>query len=197
MLPAGEVLPGFGGGVGDLEAAVVIRGVIEVAVAGVFRARAQMHAMGTAVEDVVIRGVGAAQPGATFVASVALVQRKHHGMPLHQSEEIMCHHQRLVAIGAHRRAAAPGKRRAAIRVANIPEDVVVNKVASVVHLRIDAAGEGFDIMEYVAGDAVIHVAAVQPKTAGMAQVTERIVADEAVSGQMKFQPHAFPHVLEV
>ena len=52
--------------------------------------------------------------------------------------------------------------RARFGVADIPDHVIVDLVLAEVHLDVDGGADGDDVREYIAGDAVVDVAAIEP-----------------------------------
>src|SRR5690606_2822207 len=87
--------------------------------------------------------------------------------------------------------------RAGFRVAHVPDDIVVDLVRLEAHLHVNRGAHGQHVRQYVAGDAAVRVAEVEPQCIGVANVPHDVAAEEQVASAMELRAGRFPRALGV
>src|SRR5581483_4175025 len=87
--------------------------------------------------------------------------------------------------------------RAGLRIADVPNDVVIDLICLAVHLHVDGSTDSEHIGEDIGGNAAVPVVAIQPERVGMPNVTNDIAAKEEVARTMELDARSFPGALGV
>src|SRR5205814_9096788 len=83
-------------------------------------------------------------------------------------------------------------RRTGLGIADIPDDIVVERVLPQVHLHVNGGADRQDVGEDVPGDAAIDVVDVPPGGIGMAHVPYHVAAEQHVLRAVEFGAGGLP-----
>src|SRR6185503_15377115 len=114
------------------------------------------------------------------------------------ANQILRDHQLVAGIDKDARTRASALAGSAgLRIAHVPDNVVVDLVLLGVHLHMNSGGNAEDIGEYVARDAAIGIATVEPDRVGVADMAYYVAAEQHVLGAVELGPGSFPSAFGV